>query len=77
MQASPQLEELHKKMGLEQQLANNSSCSGLSSAAEAALNKQVEVELTFSHFYESLSAYFGRDNVALPGLTAFFMQQVC
>ncbi|KAK9728223.1 hypothetical protein K7432_001168 [Basidiobolus ranarum] len=30
------------------------------------------MELTASYTYTSLAAYFGRDNVALPGLTKFF-----
>lgn len=39
---------------------------------EAALNDQVNLELTASQVYLSMASHFSRDNVALPGLAKFF-----
>jgi len=39
---------------------------------EAALNEQINIEYNISYVYHALWAYFNRDNVALPGLSAFF-----
>merc|ERR1719453_1364388 len=36
-------------------------------ASEAALNAQIAVEFTNSHFYTALSAYYARDSVGLMG----------
>ncbi|XP_011690350.1 PREDICTED: ferritin, heavy subunit-like [Wasmannia auropunctata] len=41
---------------------------------EAAMNKQINVELTAFYYYLSMAAYFGRVDVALPGCESFFMQ---
>ncbi|PNW78664.1 hypothetical protein CHLRE_09g387800v5 [Chlamydomonas reinhardtii] len=41
-------------------------------ACEAAINEQVNIEYNVSYLYHALWAYFDRDNVALPGLAAFF-----
>jgi len=41
-------------------------------SCEAAINEQINVEYSASYLYHSLSAYFNRDNVALPGLAKFF-----
>lgn len=40
--------------------------------AEAALNKQINIELHASYVYMSMAWYFDRDDVALPGLHKFF-----
>ncbi|GIL56473.1 hypothetical protein Vafri_11829 [Volvox africanus] len=41
-------------------------------ACEAAINEQINIEYTVSYIYHALWAYFDRDNVALPGLAAYF-----
>jgi len=43
--------------------------------AEAAVNEQINVEYNVSYAYHSMSAYFDRDNVSLPGLAKYFRQQ--
>lgn len=51
-----------------------------SEAAEKAVNTQIQAELKASHIYLSISAYFGRDTVALPGFQKFFLkssEEVC
>lgn len=45
-----------------------------SPACEAALNDQINVEYNVSYIYHSMYAYFGRDNVALPGLAKYFKE---
>ncbi|KAG0191911.1 hypothetical protein DFQ28_010602 [Apophysomyces sp. BC1034] len=47
-----------------------------STAAEDALNQQIQVEQIAQHTYLSAAGYFGRDDVALPGLQKYFMEQV-
>ncbi|XP_048450529.1 ferritin, heavy subunit-like, partial [Rhincodon typus] len=42
---------------------------------EAAVNKQINVELTASYLYQSLRSYFDRDDVALPHFSWFFKDQ--
>ncbi|XP_059496682.1 ferritin, middle subunit-like [Stegostoma tigrinum] len=42
---------------------------------EAAVNKQINVELTASYLYQSLMSYFDQDDVALPHLSQFFKDQ--
>ncbi|XP_059496643.1 ferritin, heavy subunit-like [Stegostoma tigrinum] len=42
---------------------------------EAAVNKQINVELTASYLYQSLMSYFDRDDVALPHFSRFFKHQ--
>merc|ERR1712076_298908 len=39
---------------------------------EALVNKQVNMELYYSYVYLSMSAYFARDDIALPGFADFF-----
>jgi len=39
---------------------------------EAAINKQINMELYASYVYLSLSYYYERDDVALPGMAKFF-----
>lgn len=39
---------------------------------EAALNKQINMELYASYVYQSMWIYFDRDDVALPGFAKFF-----
>ncbi|KAL7748351.1 hypothetical protein RI367_006312 [Sorochytrium milnesiophthora] len=43
-----------------------------SAAVEEGTNAQINMELKASQIYLSMAAYFGRDNVALPGLARFF-----
>lgn len=40
--------------------------------SEAAINEQINHELTMSYNYDAVSSYFNRDNVALPGFRDFF-----
>ncbi|KAK6055092.1 ferritin-like protein [Cooperia oncophora] len=42
---------------------------------EAAVNKQVNIELYASYVYLSMSMYFDRDDVALPKISKFFRKQ--
>ena len=39
---------------------------------EAAINKQINLELHASYVYLSMAAYFDRDDVALPGFHKYF-----
>ena len=39
---------------------------------EAALNKQINLELYASYVYQSIAFYFDRDDVALSGFFDFF-----
>ncbi|KAJ9071083.1 hypothetical protein DSO57_1000758 [Entomophthora muscae] len=41
-------------------------------ASEERLNQQINTEQRASLVYASMSAYFGRDDIALPGLEKFF-----
>ena len=38
-----------------------------SEACEAAVNKQINMELYASYVYQSMAFHFDRDDVALPG----------
>ncbi|KAJ8303119.1 hypothetical protein KUTeg_019515 [Tegillarca granosa] len=40
--------------------------------SEAAINKQINMELYASYVYHSMAMYFDRDDVALPGFSKFF-----
>ncbi|XP_074660839.1 soma ferritin-like [Tubulanus polymorphus] len=42
---------------------------------EAGVNKQINMELYASYTYHSMSHYFDRDDVALPGFSKFFKHQ--
>jgi len=39
---------------------------------EAGVNKQINMELYASYVYNSMAFYFDRDDVALPGFSAYF-----
>ncbi len=41
---------------------------------EASINKQINMELYASYVYMSMSCYFERDDVALPGMCKFFKE---
>ena len=40
--------------------------------SEAALNRQINMELYASYVYQSMAVYFGRDDLALHGFAKFF-----
>jgi len=40
--------------------------------SEAGINRQINMELYASYVYQSMSFYFNRDDVALPGFSCFF-----
>lgn len=40
---------------------------------EAAINKQINMELYACYLYHSMAWYFDRDDVALPGFHRFFV----
>jgi len=42
------------------------------SESEAGVNRQINMELYASYCYQSMSFYFDRDDVALPGFAKFF-----
>lgn len=42
------------------------------SESEAGINRQINMELYASYTYQSMSYYFDRDDVALPGFSKFF-----
>jgi len=42
---------------------------------EAAVNKQINLELSASYVYQSMAWYFERDDVALHGFSHFFSEQ--
>ena len=39
---------------------------------EAAINAQINMELTASYVYQSMAFYYDRDDVALPGFSKYF-----
>lgn len=39
---------------------------------EAAINKQINLELYSSYVYMSMATFFGRDDIALPGFHKYF-----
>jgi ferritin heavy chain len=41
-------------------------------ACEAAVNKQINMELYASYVYQSMAYHFDRDDIALPGMFGFF-----
>jgi len=41
---------------------------------EASINKQINMELYASYVYMSMSYYFDRDDIALPGMKKFFKE---
>ena len=43
-----------------------------SEACEAAINKQINMELYASYVYQSMAFHFDRVDVALPGMSGFF-----
>jgi ferritin heavy chain len=52
--------------------STNAIRQNFSADAEAALNKQINMELTASYTYQSMAFYFDRHDVALPGFSKFF-----
>lgn len=42
------------------------------SESEAGINRQINMELYASYTYQSMSFYFDRDDVALPGFAKYF-----
>jgi len=46
-----------------------------SAEAEAAVNKQINIELYASYVYLSMSHYFSRDDVNLPGIAKWMSKQ--
>lgn len=40
--------------------------------AEAAINEQINIEYNISYVYHSMSCYFDRDTVSLPGFAEYF-----
>merc|ERR1712121_531649 len=44
------------------------------SDSEALINKQINMELYASYVYLSMSAYFARDDIALPGFSKRFKE---
>lgn len=44
------------------------------SNCEAGINRQINMELYASYTYQSMSMYFDRDDVALPGFAKFFKE---
>jgi len=40
--------------------------------SEAGINRQINMELYASYVYQSMSFYYDRDDVALPGFSKFF-----
>lgn len=55
--------------------AESLSKVNFSQKAEASVNEQINVELNMSYIYHSMSCYFDRDSVALPGIAKFFRQE--
>jgi ferritin heavy chain len=43
--------------------------------SEAAINKQINMELTASYTYQAMAFHFSRDDVALPGFEKYFKHQ--
>lgn len=43
--------------------------------SEAAVNEQINIEYNISYVYHSMSAYFDRDNVSLPGFAEYFRNE--
>jgi len=72
-------EEIREPLNdVQKSLETNSSTARapwFTAEAEDAINAQINVELTISHVYDSMWAYFDRDNVALRGLAAYFAHE--
>lgn len=43
--------------------------------SEATINKQINLELNASYTYQSMSFYFDRDDIGLPGFSKFFQER--
>uniref|UniRef100_UPI00398F77FB ferritin heavy chain B-like n=1 Tax=Pristiophorus japonicus TaxID=55135 RepID=UPI00398F77FB len=50
-------------------------CQNYHQDCEDAVNKQINMELSFSYVYLSMSFYFDRDDVALRHFAEFFKEQ--
>jgi len=42
---------------------------------EEGINRQILTELTASYVYQSMSSWFARDTVSLPGLSKYYAKQ--
>lgn len=56
-------------------MASSQPRQNFSAEVEAAINKQINLELYASYVYLSMAYYFDRDDVALPGFYKFFKKQ--
>mmetsp|Transcript_10680 Transcript_10680/g.12489 ORF Transcript_10680/g.12489 Transcript_10680/m.12489 type:complete len:260 (+) Transcript_10680:89-868(+) len=66
------LEELGELEEVPASAVSSRARTGFSASCEAAINDQINTEYNISYVYHSLYAYFSRDNVALPGLAAYY-----
>jgi len=56
--------------------ANDSLCRvDFDPRCEAAINEQINVEYNVSYIYHAMYTFFDRDNIALPGIAAFFKRE--
>ncbi|KAI9142528.1 ferritin-like superfamily [Paraphysoderma sedebokerense] len=55
-------------------MATGFARQNFNTAVEEGINQQINMEMKASQIYLSLSAYFSRDRIALPGLAKFFMK---
>merc|ERR1719229_1349674 len=55
-------------------MAQNQCRQNYHSESEAGINRQINMELYASYCYMSMSYYFDRDDVALPGFAKFFKE---
>lgn len=69
-----QASEVKDELATVQRTHSSSSLarSNYHSECEAAVNEQVNIEYNVSYVYHALYCYFDRDNVALPGMAAYF-----
>merc|ERR1711893_405924 len=73
----PTFYHLFNKIVTPKQLVNMSQTQprqNYHAECEAGVNKQINLELYASYVYQSMSFYFDRDDVALPGFAKFFSQ---
>merc|ERR1711893_89559 len=71
----PTFYHLFNKIVTPKQLVNMSQTQprqNYHAESEAGVNKQINLELYASYVYQSMSFYFDRDDVALPGFAKFF-----
>lgn len=53
-------------------MAKNQIRQNFHQEVENAINNQINMELSASYIYQSMSFYFDRDDIALPGFSHFF-----